>query len=72
MDTARYQRARRLLAQDLPVDTIAARLGFTDDRALRKAFHRWSGHSPGRERRRLTRTDRFVAPADLGREIVRS
>ncbi|MFE9638093.1 AraC family transcriptional regulator ligand-binding domain-containing protein [Nocardiopsis alba] len=72
VDTARYQRARRLLAQDLPVDTIAARLGFTDDRALRKAFHRWSGHSPGRERRRLTRTDRFVAPADLGREIVRS
>jgi AraC-like DNA-binding protein len=54
VDLARYARARSLLADDrLTVDAVAGRLGFTDDRALRKAFRRWSGHSPEHERRTL-------------------
>ncbi|PDP87563.1 transcriptional regulator [Glycomyces fuscus] len=67
VDLARYARARLLLADDLTVDTVASRLGFTDDRALRKAFRRWSGRSPDEERRALARGDRFAARADLGR-----
>ncbi|WP_245839251.1 helix-turn-helix domain-containing protein [Nocardia donostiensis] len=47
LDAARYERAEKLLRQgDLTVDAIARRLGFTDDRALRKAFRRWRGTSP--------------------------
>ena len=54
VDLARYARAWTLLADDrLTVGAIAGRLGFTDDRALRKAFRRWSGHSPEHERRAL-------------------
>ncbi|MFI1586250.1 hypothetical protein ACH4XV_48205, partial [Embleya sp. NPDC020630] len=31
--------------------TIAARAGFSDARALRRAVHRWYGTTPGRLRR---------------------
>ncbi|MEU0237566.1 AraC family transcriptional regulator ligand-binding domain-containing protein [Nocardiopsis sp. NPDC006198] len=72
VDLARYERARRLLAQGLTVDTVATLLGFTDDRALRKAFRRWRGHSPGAERRALARTDRSVASEDLGQDLART
>ncbi|MEV0761153.1 AraC family transcriptional regulator ligand-binding domain-containing protein [Nocardia sp. NPDC050435] len=45
-DSVRYEQAKALLATgDLTTATIADRLGFTDDRALRKAFRRWSGAS---------------------------
>ncbi|GAB4589526.1 AraC family transcriptional regulator [Nocardia sp. IFM 10818] len=46
VDHARYEQAKTLLAEGRPTATIATRLGFADDRALRKAFHRWSGTSP--------------------------
>ncbi|MGV9612694.1 AraC family transcriptional regulator ligand-binding domain-containing protein [Nocardia xishanensis] len=46
IDLARYERATSLLDQGLTTATVASRLGFTDDRALRKAFHRWTGTSP--------------------------
>lgn len=50
-DRIRYEQAKDLLAQGhLTTATIAERLGFTDDRALRKAFHRWSGAAPGAQR----------------------
>ncbi|PXX65143.1 AraC-like DNA-binding protein [Nocardia tenerifensis] len=50
-DRVRYERAKSLLAEgDLTTSTVAARLGFTDDRALRKAFRRWSGTSPSQVR----------------------
>lgn len=48
-DQVRYEQAKALLAEgNLTTAVIADRLGFTDDRALRKAVHRWSGTSPSR------------------------
>ncbi|NNH74849.1 helix-turn-helix domain-containing protein [Nocardia uniformis] len=45
-DQARYEQARDLLAENrLTTAAIATRLGFADDRALRKAMHRWTGTS---------------------------
>ncbi|WP_280305682.1 AraC family transcriptional regulator [Nocardia neocaledoniensis] len=46
LDAIRYERAKNLLAQGHSTATIAHRLAFTDDRALRKAFHRWTGSPP--------------------------
>ncbi|WP_431957819.1 AraC family transcriptional regulator ligand-binding domain-containing protein [Nocardia lijiangensis] len=46
VDLARYERAKALLDQGLTTATVATRLGFADDRALRKAFHRWTGRPP--------------------------
>ncbi len=52
-DLARYEQARALLAEGrLTTAAIARRLGYTDDRALRKAYHRWSGSSPSQARER--------------------
>lgn len=51
LDLIRHERARALLDQGHSASTIAARLAFTDDRALRKAFRRWTGASPGATRR---------------------
>ncbi len=46
-DQVRYEQAKTLLAEGhLTTSAIADRLGFTDDRALRKAVHRWTGTSP--------------------------
>nr|WP_256433565.1 helix-turn-helix transcriptional regulator [Myxococcus sp. CA040A] len=48
----RLEKARRLLADDsLNVAGIAERVGYSDARALRRAFQRWTGMSPGRYRR---------------------
>lgn len=71
VDRARHARARRLLSSGLTAEAVAARLGFSDDRALRKAFHRWSGHTPAQERRALARQDRYAARADLGTGAAR-
>ncbi|MGW0245890.1 helix-turn-helix domain-containing protein [Nocardia goodfellowii] len=50
-DAVRYEQAKTLLAEGrLTTAAIAQRLGFTDDRALRKAFRRWAGTSPSRLR----------------------
>ncbi|MFD4353951.1 AraC family transcriptional regulator ligand-binding domain-containing protein [Nocardia sp. NPDC058518] len=46
LDLLRYERAKTLLDQGLTKSVIAQRLAFTDDRALRKAFHRWTGATP--------------------------
>ncbi|MFE3192277.1 AraC family transcriptional regulator ligand-binding domain-containing protein [Nocardia sp. NPDC059240] len=46
VDLLRYERAENLLAQGRSTAVVAARLGFTDDRALRKAFRRWRGTTP--------------------------
>ncbi|WP_307817542.1 AraC family transcriptional regulator [Nocardia acididurans] len=46
VDLIRYEQAKRLLAEGRSTSTVAVQLGFTDDRALRKAFHRWNGTSP--------------------------
>ncbi|BAD60118.1 AraC family transcriptional regulator [Nocardia farcinica] len=46
LDLARHERARALLAGGRTTAAVAERLGFTDDRALRKASRRWRGVSP--------------------------
>ncbi|WP_336087676.1 AraC family transcriptional regulator [Nocardia sp. SSK8] len=46
LDRLRHERATALLAEGHSTTTIAHRLAFTDDRALRKAFHRWTGSPP--------------------------
>lgn len=44
LDTARRARAERLLGQtNLPLRTVAARLGYADTRSLRRAVQRWDG-----------------------------
>ncbi|WP_267888433.1 AraC family transcriptional regulator [Nocardia yamanashiensis] len=48
VDLIRYERATSLLAEGNTTTSVAARLGFADDRALRKAFHRWTGAAPTR------------------------
>ncbi|WP_280423113.1 AraC family transcriptional regulator [Nocardia carnea] len=52
LDLLRYRRAEELLNAGSTTATVAARLGFTDDRALRKAFHRWRGSPPSALRNR--------------------
>lgn len=49
--------ARRLLVQtDLPVQAIAARLGYRKPGAFARAFARWEGLSPSAFRRGVRRT----------------
>ncbi|MBJ6762283.1 AraC family transcriptional regulator [Myxococcaceae bacterium JPH2] len=51
-EDARLEKARRLLADDsLNVEGIAQRVGYSDARALRRAFERRTGMTPGRYRR---------------------
>ncbi|WP_280402545.1 AraC family transcriptional regulator [Nocardia carnea] len=52
LDLLRYRRAEALLSAGATTATVAARLGFTDDRALRKAFRRWNGSPPSALRTR--------------------
>ncbi|QSQ23262.1 helix-turn-helix transcriptional regulator [Pyxidicoccus parkwayensis] len=52
VEALRLEKARHLLAEDsLNVAGIAQRVGYSDARALRRAFQRWTGMSPGRYRR---------------------
>lgn len=68
-DLVRYEQAKTLLAEGRSTTAaIAGRLGFTDDRAFRKAFHRWTGSSP----RAMAHSDRKVAPTDLGTGVAGS
>ncbi len=55
LDEARYRDARHFLeASDLDLQTIAARLGFTNPANFTRAFRRWSGLTPSgfRQQRR--------------------
>ncbi|GAA4895291.1 helix-turn-helix protein [Stackebrandtia albiflava] len=47
LERIRAERVERLLTTtSLPVDAIAAQVGYSDTRALRRAVHRWHGQSP--------------------------
>ncbi|MEV6275086.1 AraC family transcriptional regulator ligand-binding domain-containing protein [Nocardia sp. NPDC051832] len=54
VEAVRHSTATALLRDTaLPVHSVAARLGYSDPRALRRAFHRWTGQSPDAFRRAL-------------------
>ncbi|TDD28084.1 AraC family transcriptional regulator [Actinomadura sp. KC06] len=54
VEQVRQAEATRLLRDtQLNIDAIAARVGYSDVRALRRAFHRWYGHAPADFRRKL-------------------
>ncbi|TMR05514.1 helix-turn-helix transcriptional regulator [Actinomadura soli] len=54
VEKVRQAEATRLLRDTrLNIDAIAARVGYSDVRALRRAFHRWYGHAPADFRRKL-------------------
>lgn len=47
LDNAREEHARQLLVDpNLGVEAISAQLGYSDDRAFRRAFKRWTGQTP--------------------------
>lgn len=47
VQTARHDRALKLLQDtDLPLGAVAARLGYSDARTLRRSVNRWRGHAP--------------------------
>ena len=57
LENARTERARQLLVDPtLGVEAIAAQLGYSDDRAFRRAFKRWTGRTPAEFRQHLTCT----------------
>src|SRR5262249_34255435 len=52
LDQARRKRALGLLQdQDLPITEVAARLHYSDASAFSRAFQRWTGRSPRRQRK---------------------
>src|SRR6185295_17463398 len=46
VDAIRHQRAMDLIARGLPFGDIAEHLGFSEARAFRRAFRRWTGLVP--------------------------
>ena len=51
LDNARKEKARQLLGDPmLSVESITARLGYSDDRAFRRAFKCWTGQTPAQFR----------------------
>ncbi|MEU6586649.1 helix-turn-helix domain-containing protein [Nocardia sp. NPDC046763] len=54
VEAVRHDNAVLLIRDsDLPAQSVAARLGYTDARTLRRAIQRWTGHSTKEFRRRL-------------------
>jgi AraC-like DNA-binding protein len=52
LENSRRTRALEwVTATTLTFDEIAKRLGFSDVRSFRRAFKRWTGHTPGDHRR---------------------
>jgi len=51
-DTARFQLAAEWLLRE-PVERVAERLGYSEPRAFRRAFKRWTGRAPDAWRRHL-------------------
>ncbi|MFE3262335.1 helix-turn-helix domain-containing protein [Nocardia sp. NPDC059229] len=54
VETVRYETATNLIRNTtLPFRSIAARIGYTDPRAFRRSFQRWTGQQPKDFRRSL-------------------
>lgn len=52
VEDAKFERAKSLLGNSLlQVSNIAIMLGYSDDRAFRRAFKRWAGQSPSQYRK---------------------
>jgi AraC-like DNA-binding protein len=52
VDAARQENTERMLrTTSLSIESIAQRVGYSDERALRRAVHRWYGMSPNQVRR---------------------
>jgi len=46
VDTVRHLRAIDLMQRGLPISDVAESLGFSEARAFRRAFRRWTGLLP--------------------------
>lgn len=56
VESVRHEHTMELLhTTDLPLQSIAGRVGYSDVRALRRAVHRWEGRAPGEARRAVHR-----------------
>ena len=54
LDNARAERAQQLLDDPaLGIEAVSAQLGYSDDRAFRRAFKRWTGKTPAEFRQQL-------------------
>lgn len=60
IDNAREERARQLLVDStLGVEVISSELGYSDDRAFRRAFKRWAGQTPAEFRRQPDKCEKI-------------
>ncbi|WP_169813151.1 helix-turn-helix domain-containing protein [Nocardia jejuensis] len=56
IESIRYERAVQMLVDtQLPVNSIAGHLGYSDHRALGRAFRRWTGQTPDAYRKQRAR-----------------
>ncbi|MEO1209621.1 MAG: AraC family transcriptional regulator ligand-binding domain-containing protein [Cyanobacteria bacterium J06638_20] len=54
LENAREAKAKQLLTDPKPtIEAISDQLGYSDDRAFRRAFKRWTGQTPAEFRRKL-------------------
>ncbi len=57
VDQVRRELAVELVVSSaLPLADVQQRVGYSEERAFRRAFHRWTGASPAQLRRLSTRT----------------
>lgn len=62
LDETRFQLAREWLDHTpMPIKILAARLGYADERAFDRAFHRWASRSPMNYRRSSDRRRRATS-----------
>lgn len=54
LNEMRFNKAKTYLKTQLPIEEIAARLGYQEPAAFNHAFQRWAGQSPSRYRQTVT------------------